>query len=240
MPLMNSRDRYLAKAARVYHNQLVDALKEKDASHVASYLYEHGLPTHTTGGRKVIEDYQLGWVDDPLKGDERFTDMLSMPYLTRNGPKGIRFRNMGEGHPKIAQHTGQHTRLYNTAAYFQAEDTIGISEGEIDAIVATERLGIPTLGIPGCEVWLKNRATWSTIFKNFSTVYVWIDGDTINERTGLRPGEEMGRVIQEDLGFRAKLITCPEHEDVSSMVAAGRADELKSKLEDKEDDEDDE
>jgi hypothetical protein len=137
----------------------------------------------------------------------------------------------------MAQPTGQHLRLYNTAAYFNATDTIGISEGEIDAICATERLCIPTIGMPGAEAWKANRIVWSTIFKNFQTVYVWTHGDPINEKTGLRAGEEMGKAIQEDLGFRTKIIPCPEGEDVSSMVASGRIKELLDKLGKSEDDE---
>lgn len=235
---MSSQERYWEKAAKAYHNQLIDALETESASHVVSYLSEHGLP-QTFQQHRVISEYQLGWVDEPLKGDERFTDMLSIPYLTQNGPKSIRFRNMGDGKPKIAQHTGQHLRLYNTNAYFKATDTIGISEGEIDAIAATERLGIPTIGIPGVEAWTANRAVWAGIFKNFSRVIVWTDGDAVNEKTGQRPGEEMGKAIQEDLGFKAWIVPSPEGEDVSSMVAKGRAAELLAKLEDKEDEDED-
>ena len=235
---MSSQERYWEKAAATYHSQLVDALETESANHVVSYLSEHGLP-QTFQAHRVISNYQLGWVDEPLKGDERFTDMLAIPYVTPAGVKGLRFRNMGDGKPKIAQHNGQHLRLYNTAAYFLATDTIGISEGEIDAIVATERLGIPTIGIPGVEAWTANCHVWAGIFKNFTTVYVWTDGDKINEKTGQRPGEEMGKAIQESLGFRAKIIPSPEGEDVSSMVATGRTQELLAKLEDKEDEDED-
>ena len=156
--------------------------------------------------------------------------MLAIPYLTRNGPKAIRFRRLDGGKPKYAQHTGSLTRLFNTAAYFTADDTIGIAEGEIDAVVATERLHIPTIGVPGCEMWVSKRAIWPTIFKNFQTVYVFTDGDPVNEQTGVRPGEELGRAVQESLGFRAKIIACPLGEDVSSMVTSGRSQELLDKM----------
>jgi hypothetical protein len=239
MPRMSLQEKYWEKAAKVYHAQLENAAREKTeaASHVASYLSSHGIPVDTAAQwERIVTRYQLGLVTEPLKGDDRFSGFMSIPYLSDHGPKAIRFRNMGDGKPKIAQHHGQLNRLYNTAAYFRAGDTIGISEGEVDAICATERLGIPTLGLPGADSWTSSRNVWSGIFKNFIRVYVFTDGDKINEKTGLRPGEEMGKAIQEDLGYRCKIIASPEGHDVSSMVASGRASELLAKLEDKEPD----
>ena len=236
---MSLQDRYLAKAARVYHSQLEVALRESNANPVVSYLSSHGLPYPHPQTERVIREYQLGLVTEAVnENDQRFTGMMAIPYLSPNGPKAIRFRNMRDTGSKIAQRTGQAARLYNTNACLVADDFIGIAEGEIDALVATERMRVPTVGIPGVETWVSNRAVWSTIFKNFTHVYVFTDGDKINEQTGNRPGEELGKAIQEDLGFRAKIIASPEGEDVSSMVASGRMQELLDKL--KERDSDDE
>jgi hypothetical protein len=189
-------------------------------------LTEHGIFE-----AKIVEAYQLGVVADPLQGDEGFRGMISIPFLTKAGVRAIRFRNLrgGDG-PKYLQHTGQTTRLYNTAAYFKANDAIGIAEGEIDAIVATERLEIPTIGIPGCEMWTKYKPVWAPVFKNFQRVYVFTDGDPVNKKTGSRPGEELGKAVAESLGWRVRIIACPEGEDVSSMVAADRSKELLEKL----------
>ena len=229
---MNSRDRYLAKASRTYHNQLKLRNGSRDGLNgIKDYLTEHGI-----FDKRIRDRYQLGVVSEPLPGDERFSGMMSIPYLSRGGVKAIKFRNIG-GKPKYAQHTGQAVRLYNVAAFFAAGDVIGIAEGEIDAIVATERLSIPTIGVPGAEMWKAHRTIWTPIFKNFQTVYVFTDGDPIDALTGRRPGEELGTAITESLKWRARVIPSPEGEDVGSMVAAGRAKELLDKLPADDDDE---
>ena len=75
-------------------------------------------------------------------------------------------------------------------------------------------------------MWKANKRIWAPLFKNFQRVLVFTDGDPFNPNTGLRPGEELGKQIAASLGWRARVIKCPEGEDVSSMVAGGRADEL--------------
>jgi hypothetical protein len=197
------------------------------------------LTDHGIFDKRIRDQYRLGAVFDPLPGDERFSGMMSIPYLTRGGVKAIKFRNIGGKGSKYAQHPGQAVRLYNVAAFFAAGEQIGIAEGEIDAIVATERLGIPTIGVPGTEMWTAHKAIWAPIFKNFQTVYVFTDGDPVDPKTGRRPGEDLGAAIAESLKWRARIVASPEGEDVGSMVAAGRAQELLSKLQ-KDDDEDEE
>lgn len=168
----------------------------------------------------------MGVVIDPLHGDEAFTGMLVIPYLTKHGVRSVKFRNLRDNGPKNLYHEGQKHRLYNPNAYFDADDIIGIAEGESDAICATERLEVPTVGIPGVEAWKANRRVWAPIFKNFRKVLVFTDGDPVNKNTGLKPGEEMGKAIRESLGWRSRIIASPEGFDVCSMVHDGREKEL--------------
>ena len=217
MAQLNSLERYLAKASKTYHRQLAESESLDDHPTIGRYLTDHGIAE----GR-IVATYRLGVVGEPLPGDERFAGMLVIPYLTRGGVKTIRFRNMNGGKPKFAQHAGQKTRLYNAAAYFKADDTIGITEGEIDAIVATEILGIPTMGIPGAQMWSAHKSIWVPVFKNFSRVLVLRDGDDA--------GQELADAVSDSLKWRARTIEIPKGEDVSSMVAAGRQDEILSKI----------
>src|ERR1700747_2072098 len=113
-----------------------------------AYLTDHGIHEFS-----IAKKYELGIVIEPLPGDERFTGMLSIPYLTKHGCRAIRFRNLNGGKPKMAQPEGQKLRLYNSNAYFDADDVIGLAEGEVDAITSTEKLGTPTIGLPGAESW---------------------------------------------------------------------------------------
>jgi len=213
---LNSQDRYLARASKTYHRQLA-SVNPNDHPGVRRYLISHGISKGP-----IINRYRLGVVDVPLSGDERYTAMLVIPYLSRNGVKAIRFRNLGDGKPKFAQPAGQSARLYNTAAYFTAGDTIGLAEGEIDAIAATECLGVPTIGIPGAEMWTAHRGIWAPIFKNFARVLIFRDGD--------QAGQDLADAVSESLKYRARVISPPPGEDVSSMIAAGREKELTEKI----------
>lgn len=235
---MNSREKYWAKASATYHEQMtsrsnVDHLAVKSGR---EYWTSHGIAPERHF--EIVTKYRIGVVIDPLNGDEAFKGMLSIPYITRNGVKAVKYRNLTDSKPKNLVPEGQKVRLYNTNAYFDADEVVGIAEGEADSLVATEVLGIPTLGVPGSEDWKAYRRVWSPLFKNFQKVLVFTDGDPINPNTGLRPGEELGKAIRESLSWRARIVKCPEGEDVSSMVAAGKADELIKQFGDDEDGDD--
>ena len=212
---MSGLKTYLERATKEYTNQLRSVKPGNDPFGVIPYLTSHGI------GYQVALDYKLGVVATPLMYDEDFTGMLAIPYLTPHGVSAIKFRRLAAEGPKYMAHKGQKARLYNVAAYFAADDMIGLAEGEIDAISATERLGVPTMGIPGSEMWQANKGTWAPIFKDFRTVLIFADGDPINKQTGLRPGEELAKAVSETIGWRAKVIQCPEGEDVSSLIASG-------------------
>lgn len=193
------------------------------------------MTRHGIGSVDIARKYKLGLVIDPIEeGDERFRGMLAIPYLTRNGVKAIRYRNLSNEKPKFAQPEGQGVRLYNTAAYFAEGDVIGLAEGEIDAIAATERLGVPTMGIPGATQWAGKARVWVHIFKDYPLVVMFADGDpeqVITDDAGrevrrFRPGRELARTVGESLKWRLKTVEMPEGEDVSSMVAADRIDEI--------------
>lgn len=195
-------------------------------------MREHGIEY-----KRIAEKYMLGVVVEPLPGDEDFTGWLTFPYLTKHGCRAIKFRRLDGGKPKNLVPLDQKVRLYNTNAYFEANSTIGLAEGEADAIAATEILGVPTLGIPGAEDWKAYKRVWAPLFKNFPRVIVFTDGDPVNLNTGLRPGEELGKAIRESLTWRVKIVACPEGEDVCSMVAQGRMDELVKQFGDDNEDE---
>ena len=222
---MNSQEQYLTKAWKRYHKALAKPESPGDLLSAKDYLTERGIFTN-----RVIGEYGLGVVLNPLAGDERFQGMLSIPYQTRNGVKALKFRNLNAGaKPKYAQRAGQEVRLYNTKAYFAATDVIGIAEGEMDAIVATEHLGIPTIGIPGAEMWKAHKEFWAPVFRNFQKVLVFRDGDDA--------GKSLAEAVTDSLGYRCRVIDPPDGEDVGSMVGSGRTAELSAKLADNDNEE---
>ena len=185
---------------------------------VMSYLREH-----TIDDEAIIKEYQLGYVADPLPGDERFRSSLAIPYLTRRGVRNIKFRKF-TGDIKFDSPAGIKPRLYNTNACFYAGEYIGLTEGEVDAIAATENLRIPSMGIPGAEMWRNQVEIWKPIFKDFTRVYLFADGD--------EAGDRLAHAVSESLGWRIRVIRCPEGEDVSSMIKMERSSELTQMIED--------
>lgn len=197
-----TRRRYLESASNTYADQLKRYARDSRLDGARSYLSNHGI----TYDMAVL--YRLGFVMEPVRGDERFTGMLSIPYLSPAGVIAIKYRSLSEGGMKYAQPSGQEGRLYNTEAYFKAGTTIGISEGEVDAISATEHLGIPTLGAPGASAW---KDQWTALTKDFTEVIVFADGD--------QPGRDFAYGLAERIGWRARVVRCTDGEDVSSMCA---------------------
>ena len=217
-----------------YAKHLLDGSRP-GAIQTINYLRSHGL------GKDEAVKYQLGFVNPVEPSDYQFEGRLSIPYITRNGVQAIKYRCVmdhdckeyaRDNHPQHAKYAaplGQEARIFNPAAFFDAEDVLGIAEGEIDAIVATERLGLPTIGIPGVENWTKNRKEWRHTLKDYEHILIFVDGDLPSERHPDGAGLEFARAVAKDVGPQARLVRCPSGEDVASMVASGQMDTLRER-----------
>lgn len=230
---MNRREKYLELASARYHEQFLDQQNAGQWAVSAGkiYLTNHGLfdPAHPSA--RIVQKYQLGVVVNPMPGDERFEGWLSIPYLTRCGVRALRFRNLKDEGPKIGQAKGQSVRLYNPEALFGPHLVIGTTEGEIDAVAATEGLGLPSVGLPGATQWIAHHRMWAPLFKDFERVYVLRDGD--------KDGKDLADAIVETLGFKVRVVNMPRNEDVSSMLVQGRASELTKQFKEDDENEDD-
>lgn len=215
--LSASQKKYLANASQAYADQLTNLGRDLPAG-VRSYFRDHAITWD------IAQKYRLGYVHAPLNGDERFAGMISIPYLTLKGVAALKFRNLTGQGGKYDQHPGQKGRLYNTPAYFAARHAIGIAEGEVDAIAATEHLGLPTLGIPGVQGW---KDEWTPIFKDFTRVYVFGDGDGA--------GQDFAKEMVEIIGWRARMVPVPQGEDISSLAAKSQLDLLTTRIHSEED-----
>lgn len=232
----------MEKAASAYHLQLLDGGNLTGHRGASEYLARRAIT------QPDIEQFCLGFVTEPLPGDEQFAGRIAIPYLTPSGVRAIKYRCIadhdcktsgGEFHHKYAQAEGQEQHLYNVAAYHSGLDVIGVTEGEFNAQAATVHLGLPTLGVPGAQQWKKHGWFWKLAFMDFSTVIIFADGDRprchCNPRhkeacpTPKRVGLELAKQIRGDAGGNARIVRCPDDQDVNSMVVAGRVDELKRK-----------
>jgi DNA primase len=101
--------------------------------------------------------------------------MLAIPYLTKAGPVALRFRRPPhkETGPKYWQPEGTVLTIYNTLAFFTSEETIAVTEGEMDAISLVQA-GIPAVGIPGASAW---KPHYKLLFEGYQSVLICADND---------------------------------------------------------------
>lgn len=195
MRLSRSRKTWLEHQTAKYH--------QSRPAWLTTYLADRGISATSA------DTYRLGYVSEPDPQHEYFKGRLSVPFITPTGIVALRFRCMEahicEGHGKYQGPEGEETRVYNVAALHVAHSYVGIAEGELDALVATES-GIPTVGIPGAMAWKDH---WTRLFEDFDRVLLFGDGD--------KAGREFtSRLLSRLPNGEAR--TLPTNEDVGSYV----------------------
>ena len=164
----------------------------------------------------------LGVVRDPLPGHDHVIGRLAIPYLTPSGPVNYNFRCMKDhsckdaGHSKYVMWSGLEVNLYNVSVLDTAGQAIAVAEGEIDALSST-LAGIPCVGVSGATKWQDH---WNNIFEDFSSVYVWQEGDDAGKKFG-------DRVVSEVSAIRVVL---PQGQDVNSIWVASGAEALRARV----------
>lgn len=178
---------------------------------VEDYLESRGLSPEFASGER------LGYVEDPLPGQEQFRGRLSIPYVTRAGVVNLKFRRLEEdGSPKYLNLSGFETNLYHVESLFAGSEYICITEGEIDALSLIS-CDIPAVGVPGVKAW---KSYYRRCFEDFPVIYGFCDGD--------EPGRDFGSFLAREV--KARPIHMPEGSDVNSMLVERGAEWLKSKL----------
>jgi hypothetical protein len=187
-------------------------------SRAEEYLAERGLLL-------AAEQFQLGAVVDPLPEHDRYRGMLAIPYLRWDGHKkktvvSMRFRCLEDhehsGHGKYNTVSGDTPRLFNTVAIITNDDTICITEGEIDAMAAA-LCGVPAVGVPGANSWQPH---FAEPFIGFETVWVLADGDI--------PGRTFADTVSKSLP-NARVMQMPDGMDVDSVRRTEGVDALKQR-----------
>jgi len=177
--------------------------------------------------RAKTETFLLGYVEEPLPGHEMYQGMMSIPYIrpTLDGNHfvvSLRFRCMvpdceHSHHGKYNTMPGDRPRMYNTKALVEANDTIAICEGELDAIMM-ELCGIRAVGIPGVQLW---KDSFREPFLGYEKVYILGDGDTA--------GREFSAHLKKELP-NGVIVPLPPGEDVNSFVLANGAQALRERI----------
>jgi DNA primase len=174
------------------------------------YLESRGLSLDFGAGEL------LGYVEDPLPGQEQFRGRLSIPYVTRNGVVNLKFRTLEDDKPKYLNFPGLETNLYRAESFFEAQDFICVTEGELDALSLLSA-DLPAVGIPGVTAW---KGHYRRCFEDFPIIYGFFDGD--------EPGRDFGKFLARELKVRP--IYMPPDEDVNSMLVKEGPEWLREKI----------
>ena len=164
----------------------------------------------------VVADYQLGSVTGDVPAEHQpYKGMISIPYVTKTGVVGFKFRHTDNHHvPKYKNPTGQATRMFNVMATFTDLPFIAVCEGELDALIA-DSLGIPAVGIAGVRAW---KPQHPRLLDGFEFVVILADND--EKEDGSNPGHELARAIMEDLP-QAQVAWLPRGQDVNEVFLTG-------------------
>lgn len=199
----------LARATGEYEDQL-------SGSPAVEYL---------TKKRGLSEDsatyFRLGYVGEPLEGHKKFAGRLVIPYITKAGVVGMKFRCI-EDHeckavkcPKYLSLDGGRPRIFNVNDLSRPEIYIVTTEGEIDAMTS-HQAGMPTVGFPGVSSW---RDHFGACFRGYSKIYALTDADDTGQ--GQQFGEKLAQKMDD-----VEPVAMPAGHDVNSFyVAAGGGDQ---------------
>jgi DNA primase len=102
---------------------------------------------------------------------------------------------------------GDSLQAFNVNALHTTHNHIGIAEGEIDAITATQA-GIPTVGLPGVS---SLREYTPRMFVGYQVVYIFADND--DKGQGSEFAERVAELIP-----NSRVILMPDGHDVNSYV----------------------
>lgn len=190
---------------------------EQNMNELASYLLGRGIT------KEAATAARLGFVSDPRPGHDEYRGRMAIPYLTRAGVVSMKFRCIKHDDCKAAgcvKYLGLHgvpPRLYNVNQFFAKSDVIGIVEGELDSLVNSALVGLPTVGAPGSSSW---QPYWHRLFEGYSRVLVFTDGDD----AGRKFGKEVLSGLQQ-----GQLISLPPGDDVNSVFVREGAEGIRGR-----------
>lgn len=183
--LKNSLESRTAK----YQSQLAGSPGE-------SLLSARGLTAET------MTHFRLGYVDEPVQGDEAYQGRISIPYLTVSGVVALRYRMVETSDKKFLNQSGCGHRPYNVDGLKRAPFII-LTEGEPDTWIC-HQMGFKSIAIPGSDTW---EAVWSRLFR-FRKVCMFADGDDA--------GKKLAATIKKDVHNLA-VYPMPYKKDVNDM-----------------------
>lgn len=166
---------------------------------------------------ETIVNAQLGYRTkaDP---ERQWRDCIAIPYFDAQGRWRVsRYRHL-RTNPAMKYQTpkGGGVHLYNVAAVDAAK--VAICEGEFDALIVQQHLGIAAVALPGINNWKRE---WRWLFRNADLVYVVVDNAPEDEEhADARAAEERARnQIMAQVGLIADVerVELPAGTDVTDL-----------------------
>lgn len=206
--------RPLSKSMKLSLEQAT-AQYEQDVSNQTPYDYlrDRGISPES------IERFRLGYVVKPISGHEQYVGCISIPSLGHEGVYGIRFRSLRGDGPKYLGLSGAQTRIFNVRDIHAAQDSISITEGELDTVILSQ-CGLRSVGVTGANNWKRHHPR---MFAGFQRVYIWGDGD--------KAGQEFAKTVSDHL-TNGQRIHLPTGSDVNDFYQAHGAQALLELMED--------
>lgn len=204
--------------------QLREFLGEASTAYAEQLKSDSDAQDYLTNTRNLSADkqayFRLGSVVDPLPGHEKYAGTISIPYLTRTGVVGMKFRNLNpDAKAKYLNLPKQPVRLFNPEALFSPKPYIAICEGEMDTMTAHGRM-LPAIGVPGVDGW---QAWFDRPLTGYDAVYVLADNDDAGQ------GMKFAEFVAERLE-NVRVVPMPKGHDVNSFVAAEGYSALLNKI----------
>jgi DNA primase len=201
----NAQSRLLLEAAIQYAQEITpEAL-------VA--LEERGI------SEEVAAKFMLGTINPPINGHEQYQGWISIPYITANGDcVGFKFRRTDEGKPKYGGPAGQKSHLYNVSDLLLESKYILVCEGELDTVLASGTLGIPSVGVPGVAAW---KSHFPKLFAGYETIFIAGDNDV--KEDGSNPGAEFSKRVANEV-MNSTIVSLPAGMDITDYYLANGAE----------------
>jgi DNA primase len=186
---------------------------------LVSYLTARGIDQDAATGAR------LGLCAEPMVGHEWFRGRLSIPYLTPAGVVKMRFRDIaGSAKSKYMDLPGARPKLYNAQCLARSPQTVVVCEGELDALVMSARVGVPTVGVPGVSSWLEHMPR---CFADVRNLFVVFDNDV--KEDGSNPGQVAAKKVARQIAG-ATVVSPPLGMDVGEWFLSEGADAIRKAL----------
>lgn len=192
-----------------------ESLWAKEGEEALEYLKGRGFTSDS------INHFGLGFVHEPATGDERMRGRIAFPYWDMRGVSTIRFRHVGnqEG-PKFMDRPGARNLIYHVTAVAEGGDTLYVTEGEPDCIIATQ-MGLPAIALSGAQKWKDHHRS---LLNGYSTIRVICDSD--DSGVGLELGETVKSALPDTY---VQILPAPEGHDLNSAYLEFGPDALKER-----------